>query len=174
MTANETIRRATHRNFPNAFGSKHTGVSIRRRGMTMKAALLVLVFGSALAYGQDAGMMAAQQAMQAAQMANQQAVQDAQMANQQAMQFAQQASQDAQQASLNASLYSGPSVAIARQPAFSIKAGVMAPGTTVRIKCPRAMRLSTSLPTVGRQPLPRASTKGPSQSMTPPSCKPSP
>ena len=104
--------------------------------MTMKAALLVLVFGSALAYGQDAGMMAAQQAMQAAQMANQQAVQDAQMANQQAMQFAQQASQDAQQASLNASLYSGPSVAIARQPAFSIKAGVMAPGTTVRIKCP--------------------------------------
>lgn len=102
----------------------------------MKAALLVLVLGGAVAYGQDAGMMAAQQAMQAAQMANQQAMQDAQMANQQAMQFAQQASQDAQQAAQNASLYSGPSVAIARQPTFSVKAGVIAPGTTVRIKCP--------------------------------------
>jgi len=44
--------------------------------MIMKAALLVLVLGSAVVYGQDAGMMAAQQAMQDAQMANQQAMQD--------------------------------------------------------------------------------------------------
>ncbi|MFY9855196.1 MAG: chitobiase/beta-hexosaminidase C-terminal domain-containing protein [Terracidiphilus sp.] len=95
----------------------------------MKAALLVLVLGSACAFGQDAGMMAAQQATQAAQMANQQAMQDMQMASQQA-------SQQMMQNATDASLNPGPSVAVARQPAFSVKAGVVAPETTVRIKCP--------------------------------------
>jgi uncharacterized Zn ribbon protein len=97
--------------------------------MIMKAALLVLVLGSAVVYGQDAGMMAAQQAMQDAQMANQQAMQDMQQASQQA-------TQQMMQNATDTSLYSGPSVAIARRPAFSVKAGVVAPGTTVRIKCP--------------------------------------
>jgi hypothetical protein len=97
--------------------------------MIMKAALLVLVLGSAVVYGQDAGMMAAQQAMQDAQMANQQAMQDMQQASQQA-------TQQMMQNATDTSLYSGPSVAIARRPAFSVKAGVVAPGTTMRIKCP--------------------------------------
>jgi uncharacterized Zn ribbon protein len=96
--------------------------------MIMKAALLVFALGSAVAYGQDAGMMAAQQAMQDAQMANQQAMQDMQHASQQA-------TQQMMQNATDTSLYSGPSIAIARQPALSVKAGVVAPGTTVRIKC---------------------------------------
>jgi hypothetical protein len=95
----------------------------------MKAALWVLALGSAVAYGQDAGMMAAQQAMQAAQMANQQAMQDMQQASQQA-------TQQMMQSATDTALYSGPSVAVARQPAFSVKSGVVAPETTVRIKCP--------------------------------------
>ena len=61
-------------------------------------------------------------------------------ASQQAMQDMQQASQQANQQMMqnatDTSLYSGSSVAIARQPSFSVKAGVVAPGTTVRIKCP--------------------------------------
>ncbi len=62
------------------------------------------------------------------------------MANQQAMQDMQQASQLANQQMMqnatDTSLYSGSSVAIARQPSFSVKTGVVAPGTTVRMKCP--------------------------------------
>ncbi len=73
-------------------------------------------------------MMAAQQASQDAQMANQQAMQDMQQASQQATQNMQQAMQNAQQDS-------APAVAVARQPTFSVKAGTIAPGTAVRIKC---------------------------------------
>jgi hypothetical protein len=51
-------------------------------------------------------------------------------------QASQQATQQMMQNATDTSLYSGPSVAIARRPAFSVKAGVVAPGTTVRIKCP--------------------------------------
>jgi hypothetical protein len=84
----------------------------------MKATLLLLVFASACAFGQGDGMMAAQQAMQDMQQASQQA------------------SQQMMQNATDASLYSSPTIAIARQPAYSVKAGVVAPGTTtVRIKC---------------------------------------
>jgi hypothetical protein len=97
----------------------------------MKAALLLLVIGSAFACGQDPGMMAAQQAaqqsMMMSQQASQQAMQDMQQASQQAQQNMQQAMQNAQQDYV-------PS-AITRQPAFSIKAGTVAAGTAVRIKC---------------------------------------
>jgi hypothetical protein len=51
-------------------------------------------------------------------------------------QASQQATQQMMQNATDTSLYSGPSVAIARRPAFSVKAGVVAPGTTMRIKCP--------------------------------------
>jgi Chitobiase/beta-hexosaminidase C-terminal domain len=60
----------------------------------LKGALIVLIFSCGSAWGQDPGMMAAQQAMQASQQATQQALQDmqtAQQANQQAMQAAMQA-----------------------------------------------------------------------------------
>ncbi len=67
--------------------------------------------------------------MMAAQQASQQAMQDMQQASQQA-------NQQMMQNATDTSLYSGSSVAIARQPSFSVKAGVVAPGTTVRIKCP--------------------------------------
>ena len=65
--------------------------------------------------------------MQAAQQANQQAMQ----ANQQAAQAAQQANQQAMQNAQN----TGPVVSVTREPSFSVKAGVLAPGATVRIKC---------------------------------------
>ncbi|MGB9407716.1 MAG: chitobiase/beta-hexosaminidase C-terminal domain-containing protein [Terracidiphilus sp.] len=95
----------------------------------MKAALFLLFLGCVSAFGQDdAGMMAAQQSMQATQQANQQAMQDMQQASQQA-------TQQMMQNATDTSLYSGSSVAIARQPSFSVKAGVVAPGTTVSIKC---------------------------------------
>ena len=70
-----------------------------------------LVLSSALtvAHAQDAGMMAAQQAMQATELANQQAMQASQQASQQAMQDAQNAAQN-----------QGPAVAIARAPKFSL------------------------------------------------------
>ncbi|MGO9775961.1 MAG: hypothetical protein ACLPM3_05180, partial [Terracidiphilus sp.] len=63
--------------------------------------------------------------MMAAQQASQQAMQDMQQASQQA-------NQQMMQNATDTSLYSGSSVAIARQPSFSVKAGVVAPGTTVR------------------------------------------
>jgi len=96
--------------------------------MMMKAALLLLasVLGSVYAFGQDD---AAAMAMQQAQQASQQAMQAAQQASQQA-------SQDMQQAMQNAQQNSGPVIAITRTPNFSVKAGEVAPGTTVRIKCP--------------------------------------
>jgi hypothetical protein len=97
--------------------------------MMMKVALLVLVFCSVSAYGQDPGMMAAQQAMQDSQQATQQAMQDMQQASQQANQQMMQNAADA------SSQNPGPVIAITRQPAFSVKAGAVSPGTTVRIKC---------------------------------------
>lgn len=102
----------------------------------MKAALLLFVLGSVSAFGQDdAAMMAAQQAsQQATQQATQQALQDMQQASQQAAQFAQQASQDAQQAAQNGLQNFKAEGAIAHMPAFSIKSGMVKPGTKVRIK----------------------------------------
>ncbi len=95
----------------------------------MKAIVLVLVLGSVSAFGQDPGALAAQQAAQ-------QAMQASQQASQQAMQNMQQASQQAaQQAQNNAQQNSGPVIAITRQPTFSVKGGVVAAGTTVRMKC---------------------------------------
>jgi hypothetical protein len=99
----------------------------------MKAAILFVVFGCLSAFGQDD---AASMAMQAAQQANQQAMQAAQQANDQAMQASQQASQQAMQDSQNAVQNTGPVIAITRQPSFSVKAGEITPGTTVRIKSP--------------------------------------
>ena len=96
----------------------------------MKAALFVLALVSAVAYSQDAGMMAAQQAMQDAQTANQQAIQDMQLASQQA-------TINMQQAMANASSSSscpGPIIGVASQPTFSVKKGNIAPGTQIRIK----------------------------------------
>lgn len=89
----------------------------------MKAAFLVFFLGCVPAYAQDPGMWANQQAIQA----NQQAMQDAQQASQQAMQDNQQAMQNAQ------NTWTG--TPITRLPAFSVKAGEVAPGTAVRIKC---------------------------------------
>src|ERR1035438_8687465 len=98
----------------------------------MKVIVLTLVLGSFSAFGQDAGSMAAQQATQQAIQINQQAAQQAMQANLQASQQAQQATQ---QALDNAQQNSGPVVAFTRQPTFSVKAGEVAPGTAVRIKC---------------------------------------
>lgn len=102
----------------------------------MKAALLVLAFGSVMAYGQDD---AAQQAMQAAQMASQQAIAASQQAMDQATIMSQQATINMQQAMANASSSSssscpGPIIGIASQPTFSVKKGKVAAGTQVRIK----------------------------------------
>jgi hypothetical protein len=97
----------------------------------MKAALLLVAFGCLSAFGQDD---AASMAMQAAQQANQQAMQAAQQANEQATQASQQASQQAMQDSQNAAQNNGPVTAMTRQPSFSVKAGDVVPGTTVRIK----------------------------------------
>jgi len=88
----------------------------------MKTALLLVVFGCLSAFGQDD---AASMAMQAAQ-----------QANQQAMQASRQAAQQAMQASQNAAQNTGPVIAITRQPSFSVKAGEVASGTTVRMKSP--------------------------------------
>ncbi len=76
--------------------------------------------------------MAAQQAMQQAIQINQQAAQQAQLDMQQA---SQQAQQDMQQAMQNAQQNSVPTIAVTRPPSFSVKTGVVAPGTSVRIKC---------------------------------------
>jgi len=98
----------------------------------MKYIVLLFVLGSLPAFGQDPGAMAAQQAMQQAIDANQQAIQ----ASQQAMQASQQASQQAQQDMQNAQQNTAPLVGITRPPAFSVKAGTVTAGTTVRLKCP--------------------------------------
>jgi hypothetical protein len=103
----------------------------------MKAALLVLALGSAIAYGQDAGAMAAQQAMQDAQMANQQAIAASQQAMDQATIASQQATINMQQAMANASSSSscpGPIIGMASQPTFSVKKGKVTAGTQIRIK----------------------------------------
>jgi len=73
---------------------------------------LVLLSSALVAYAQDPGMIAAQQA-------SQQAMQDAQNATQQAMQNAQDM---------------GPAVAMTRAPKFSVGAGTVAAGTLVRMK----------------------------------------
>jgi Chitobiase/beta-hexosaminidase C-terminal domain len=105
----------------------------------MKTALLVLALACASAYGQDPGMMAAQQAaqqaMQASQMATQQALQDMQMAqqaSQQAMQAAIDANQQAAQAgqwnSWNPAMLAAGSVL-----SLSVGPGNVKPGTKLRI-----------------------------------------
>jgi hypothetical protein len=101
--------------------------------ITMKAALLVLVFCSVSAYGQDdAGMMAAQQAIQASQ----QAQQAAQQSIDQATIMSQQSTINMQQAMANTSSPGcpGPIIGAAIQPTFSVKQGKVASGTVVRIK----------------------------------------
>ncbi len=99
----------------------------------MKTVLLLFVMSSISVYGQDAGMMAAQQAQQAAQ----QATQAAQQAIDQATITSQQATINMQQAMANASPSSscpGPVIGVANQPTFSVKPGNVAAGTVVRIK----------------------------------------
>jgi hypothetical protein len=98
----------------------------------MKAALFVFVLGSAAVYGQNAGMMAAQQAFQASQ----QAQQAAQQAIDQATITSQQATINMQQAMSNASSSGCPEpiIGFASQPTFSVKQGKVAAGTQVRIK----------------------------------------
>lgn len=88
--------------------------------------------GSISVYSQDPGAVAAQQATQQAIQANQQAIQQSQQAAQQASQQATQATQQAMQDAQN----TGPVIAITRPPEFSVRAGGVSPGTTVRIKCP--------------------------------------
>ena len=97
----------------------------------MKIALLLLVLGSASAFGQDdGGMMAAQQASQQAMQAMQQASQQMQ----QDMQTAQQANQQFSQQMHDAQQYFGPVVCNPVQPTFSVKSGKIKAGTKVRIK----------------------------------------
>ncbi len=102
----------------------------------MKAALLALLFGSALAYGQDAGMMAAQQAIEAsqqAQQAAQQAIDQAQISSQQTTITNLQIQQTMANVSTSSSC-PGPIVGAAIQPKFSIKkSGKVAAGTQLRI-----------------------------------------
>src|SRR5580658_10387771 len=81
----------------------------------MKTAFLILMTASMAAYGQDAGMAAAQ----ASEMAAQQSMQAAQMANQQATQT---------------NLDTGSTNGFARRPAFSVKSGPVTAGTIVRLK----------------------------------------
>lgn len=100
----------------------------------MKTALLILFLSCAFAYGQDDAAAAAMQAAQQAQNDAMQAAQQAQQAAQQAMQDSQQAAQQAMQDSQNA-VNSEPSIGFTSQPTFSVKAGTVKPGTTVRIKC---------------------------------------
>lgn len=93
--------------------------------------VVLVVMGMALpACAQDAGAMAAQQAMQDAQMANQQAVQASQQAMQDAQASNDRAMQNAQQAS-SMNYWLAP----AARPRFSVKEGKVKPGTLVRIKC---------------------------------------
>lgn len=99
----------------------------------MRTILLMFLLGSISAFGQDdAGAMAAQQAMQQAIQINQQASQQAMQDMQQASQLA---SQQAMQAMQNAQQYSGPVIALTAQPKFSVPAGPVTAGTTVRLKC---------------------------------------
>jgi hypothetical protein len=98
--------------------------------MRMPLISFALALKAALALGQDAGLLAAQQAnqqaMQAAQMANQEAMRAAQMANEQAM-------QQAQTTAIREGLMQG---AVPR-PRFSVKPGRYAAPLTVKIKAPR-------------------------------------
>jgi hypothetical protein len=104
---------------------------------SMKASLAVLALACASAWGQDPGMMAAQQvtqqAIQASQQATQQALQDmqtAQQANQQAMQASMQASQMSQQNSgFYPALFAGSRVL-----SLSVGPGNVKAGTKVRVQ----------------------------------------
>ncbi len=98
----------------------------------MKAVLLVFVLGIASAYGQDAGMMAAQQANQITM----QAQQTAQQMMDQATISSLQSTINMQQAMANTSSPGcpGPIIGAALQPTFSVKEGKVAAGTQVRIK----------------------------------------
>jgi hypothetical protein len=97
----------------------------------MKVILLAVLLSCSSAFGQDdAGMAAAQQAFQQAQ---QQAQQFEQQAQDYATQASQQAAQQAQQDMQSAQLNSAPVIAVTATPTFSVKAGELAPGTTVRI-----------------------------------------
>lgn len=106
----------------------------------MKAVLLAFAFGSIAAAAQDPGMMAAQQAQQAQQQAiqaNQQAIEQMQQQTQLSIQQAQQSNQQAiDQLNRQMAQDSTPGFELTRQSAFSPKAGEVAPGTRVRIKCP--------------------------------------
>ncbi len=82
------------------------------------------------ALAQDAGALAAQQAQQATDMA----MQAAQQANDQAMQAQQQANAQAMQAAEADAENTGPVVAYTQAPTFSVRAGVVAEGTQVRLK----------------------------------------
>ncbi len=96
----------------------------------MKAMLLALALACGSAHAQEDPGMAAQQAAQAAEQANQQAIQSMQAAQQ----AAQQNMQQAMDASRNAVQNSGPVIAYAIPPTFSVKAGAVTQGTTVRLQ----------------------------------------
>lgn len=96
----------------------------------MKGILLVLAFCCVSSYAQDAATWASQQA---AEQANQQAMWATQQAMQQNMQAAQAATDDANNALQQQD--TGPVVAVTMTPSFSVKAGTVAKGATVRIKC---------------------------------------
>lgn len=108
------------------------------------AVLLMLVIVCGSAFGQNAGALAAQQAMQAAQEANQQAAQQAQLANQQAIDDLHRANEQAMQAGeqarqqmindMDKAHSTEPTLAYTLPPSFSVKAGTVAAGTTVRVK----------------------------------------
>ncbi len=99
--------------------------------------LIVLVLSAAsgtACFSQDAGMEAAQQAMQAAQQANQDAMQAAQQANQQMLQASQQASQDMMQAQINAQANQNYCCGQTSKPKFTVKPGKYSSTKTVRIE----------------------------------------
>lgn len=104
--------------------------SLSKAREALQLFLLLLIFGCASAVAQDSGAIAAQQAMQAAQQANQQAIDAAQLANQQAMEATQQAMQNMQ----NATSTVAPAYLYTAAPTFSVKAGKVSAGTTVRLK----------------------------------------
>lgn len=93
----------------------------------MKVHLLVLVLGCTSAFAQDPGALAAQQATD-------QAMQQAAQANAQAMQQMQQAQQQASTAAATTDAATTPTVVYTMPPKFSVKAGTVKSGTTVRLK----------------------------------------
>jgi len=94
---------------------------------------LMLALASGATFGQDAATLAAQQAAQQAQEANRQAMEDSQRATEEAMRASQQAMQQSMDNMDNAHS-TEPTLSYTLPPSFSVKAGAVAAGTTVRLK----------------------------------------